>query len=224
MWHSSLKVAVTVIIGCAIPVLVLPCGFADGDKPPLDFKGLRLGMTKEDIEHLIETTEWSCGHTFTRCVWEDSFQLFPQFHRDLGGPTEFGTIGSKGPDGRKTYYRWTSASGSLYEGRVYDIDVHGPDVTADYIDSRLKPWLRIAYEGLVRKYGSPTRVILPIDAVNIFSFRPGFAVFLYEWVINRQRIRLQITTFEARYRGKINYTDLETEKKLEEASTTETTL
>ena len=122
------------------------------------------------------------------------------------------------------YYRWKHAFVQFHRGRILSIEVASPKWSADYIDSELKDWLRMAYKALVNKYGKPQEVVRPIDEINIFSFKTGYGVFLYKWVTNEQRVVLSISEYESQFSGGIDYLDLKTQKQIDAESKTETHL
>ena len=190
------------------------------EKTRLDFKGLRLGMTHEDVENLIKLEEWGYKFQHDRGSRDNSLFL------GIGGKAsqEFRTIGSKGPEGHKSLYYWDYAQALFYQGRIYAISVSSGDWSADLIDSRLKDWLRMSLEALTNKYGPPSETLLTVDDVNIFSFKSNRDSYLYIWIVNNQQVSLTITTYKAEYSGRIFYVDLNTARKMENESTTKTSL
>lgn len=190
------------------------------EKIRLDFKGLLLGMTQKQVEQLIQTTEWD--YQFAH---QNGAQGKPVFLcGDSRSSLAFRSIGSEGSEDHKTYYRWRYAFVQFHHGRILSIEVASPKCSADYIDSELKDWLHMAYTALVNKYGKPQEVIRPIDEVNIFSFKTGFGVFLYKWLINDQRVVLSISEDESQFSGGIDYLDMKMQEQIDAESKTETHL
>lgn len=180
----------------------------------LEFKGLRLGMTPVEVSMLTQSTEWN--YMFPDRSGTQQQPIFLNW--DNNASIAFRTIASKGPEGHKNYYSWRYAFTKFTDGRIYSIEVAGPEWTADYIDTSLKDWLKMAYSALLGKYGEPAETLLPIDDINIFSFKSGYGVFLYKWVVNDQRISLTIGSYKSEYYGSIDYLDLKVQKNMNDNS------
>ena len=186
----------------------------------LEFKGLRLGMTPAEVSMLTQSTEWNFMFPVRSGTQQEPIFL----NWDNNASISFRTIVSKGPEGHKSYYGWRYAFTKFADNRIYSIEVSGPEWTADYIDTSLKDWLKMAYSALIEKYGKPTETLLPIEDINIFSFKPGYGVFLYKWVVNDQRISLTIGSYESEYYGSIDYLDLKVQKNMNDNTKVEINL
>ena len=184
----------------------------------LDFKGLRLGMTSDQINWLRAETDWE----YRFPPRQQSKYVF--LTSKEGAPLEFRAIGCKGPEGEKRCFGWENAYVQFFNGRVYCIGVMTSEFSADEIDSELKAWLHMAYQAVTNKYGEPDEVLLEINKINIFSFKSGFDVAICKWIRNEQEVSLRISENDSQFIGSIYYLDLNVQKTLDEQTTTETSI
>jgi len=162
----------------------------------LGFNGLHLGMTYKDIHRLVKTSNWKYKYSRPKRGTKYVF---------LAGDKAFSRIGCA-RDG--TCYTLKSTTLQFFEGKIIEFQLDSPRYSAAYIDTRIKSWARFALKGLTKKYGKPTKVIIPVDKINTHSFQSGFAVYLYEWGIGTEKINLAISTYELRYYCNIIFEDL----------------
>ena len=186
----------------------------------LEFKGLALGASRKQMARLIQNTFWEYEYDMPSAKTGDAIFLGAK----LNATSSFRIIGAEGPDGHKRNYPWENVYVKFYKERIYSIDVSSDSWSAEYIDSRLKDWLNMAYKGLTQKYGEPTERIREISDIDIFSFEAGYNKFTHIWDINGQRVTLAISTYESEFSASIIFTDMNISKQMESESTTDINL
>lgn len=182
-----------------------------GKVKSLGYKGIHLGMTAKELDTLIDDDlRWGYNDTRDSAVGRDYITIrgtVADIEKDED-PTQIGC------DGTGQCYSIKDIIGQLYEEKLISFVLPSPKYGANYIDSVVKPWGKFALKGLIDKYGKPTKTILPIEKVNIFSFKEGFNVPLYEWVIGGERIIFSTGADEFTYGIDIIYENIKAKKAL----------
>ncbi|HAK59006.1 MAG TPA: hypothetical protein DCO77_01315 [Nitrospiraceae bacterium] len=187
----------------------------DKEFSTLGFKGLHLSMTHQQVNNLVKETPWRYYGAGALRTDEPQFykHAFLRGDRSRMGRT-WAKIGCEGPDGKGSCYWITKPYATFYDGKVAEIVLSSPRWSADKIDARVKDWGKFALAGLVKIYGKPTKVNKTFDQANIFSFKAGYDVSLYEWDKNGEQILITIGEYEAEFYCSVKFRDMVALKKL----------
>ena len=166
----------------------------------LGFKGLHLGMSYDDVNELVKETPWAYG---TNVMKEKSSHLpqYKKFNQLCGDNSTMGktwdSIGCRGEGETKECFEISSTTIKFYNDKLYEIVISSPISDPDEIQYKLLDWAGFALKGLMKKYGKPTKIYIPLKNINVFAFRTDFYYYLYEWdLISKQKIILTIARVE----------------------------
>ena len=114
----------------------------------IGFKGLHLGMTRDDLNILMEDNEFTWKFCFGSSINEDTILL----------KCYSCNIGCVGKNETESCYKIDSGYVEFYKNKIIRIGIQSPSYSAREIDPYLMGWARFAKHGLSTKYGNPTRV------------------------------------------------------------------
>jgi len=179
-------------------------------KPPLDFKGIKLGMTRRQVTALVSRSQdWQ----YDRKVAATGGLLVLKANPNASH--RFRGVGVKGTTEHQEWFNWHRVTVEFQSGQVYNIGVAGTPFSMTQLDAYLKQWLTVARESIIAKYGAPTKNLLPINDIMPDSFKEGFYVYIDGWGLDsKQEIRLGISAYQDQCSGVIEYVnkDLEATK------------
>jgi hypothetical protein len=194
----------------------------------LDFKGLRLGMLLNQIPRLIEETLW----TFNKMdVLMERINLKdPNARLSLDSDSieerkkkgfsdtqaaEFSSVGRDGVGDNAFWYYISDVRVNFVDGKLAEIKVYGPSWSADRLKTSTLRWLELADNGLQKKYGKPTEIIIPLKSFNILNAESGYMVFVSKWSIRNQTIYLGVLESDSKFAPMIIYYDDDLKERLE---------
>ncbi|MBL7986970.1 MAG: hypothetical protein JNJ94_02755 [Chlorobi bacterium] len=162
-----------------------------------DFKGLRLGMTIQEVNALITTTRWGWKSR------DQKIQNAPEkddsiFYREgygypliadgsfdnldrVSDKDTFMVIGCENVRGSYTCYSFQEAMIEPYEGKAMRLTVTGTDYKYSYA-SLVLGWCEVAQHGLTEKYGKPTKVNYKIEGKSLIDMEPSHIYTMVEWI------------------------------------------
>jgi hypothetical protein len=73
----------------------------------------------------------------------------------------------------------------------------------------------LADNGLQKKYGKPTEIIIPLKSFNILNAESGYMVFVSKWSIRNQTIYLGVLESDSKFAPMIIYYDDDLKERLE---------
>ena len=190
------------------------------------FKGLHLGMTINEVNELIKETPW--GYAFSDnkkppssidYTWKDQPQYkssnFLKSDDSRMGWTGLLKIGCEGPEGKESCYWINVVFIRFYENKLVEITLPSTMWPADKIHASLKSWGEFALNGLTKRYGEPTKIYGTFSNVNITSFKAGYLIFLYQWDLGSDTVKLGINKYESKFGCKIFYENVKGVQQLE---------
>jgi hypothetical protein len=87
---------------------------------------------------------------------------------------DFAAIGKDGFGENAFWYSWQSTRAQFVDGQLAEIKVYGSDWTADKLKTHTLRWLELVDAGLRKKYGEPTKEIIPLLRLDMsFLFHGG---------------------------------------------------
>jgi hypothetical protein len=163
----------------------------------IGFKGLNLGMTRDDLNLLMEDNAFLWKLSFGSGIHEDTILL----------KCYSCNIGCEGKGGAESCYEIDYGYIEFYKNKIIRIGIQSPSYNANNIDPYLLDWARFAKNGLSKKYGNPTRSPLPVERINIFSFKEHYYVPMHVWAKGSSEISVNLTNSEYKYYVDILYDD-----------------
>lgn len=143
----------------------------------LGFKNLHLGMSREEFSEKSKSVDFP---------WE--YELKEKYIRYKMKDNWIGCIGEK--EYRVCYNFEPSLNVKWHDNKLVGISIMSLNVTADRINSYIKPWMKFALEILSEKYGSPTKVLFPVERMDISLFESHRVTYYYKWEKGNERITL----------------------------------
>lgn len=178
----------------------------------IDFKGLRLRLPLSEIPSMIERTLWSYDNMDILLEQVDvkSPNTTLKLSTDSGKKVskngftgdqlnDFAAIGKEGFGTNTFWYSWTTTKAQFVDGVLAQIKVFGSDWTADKLKTHTLRWLELAAEGLRKKYGEPTEVLIPLSKFNVLDAESGYVVYVSRWDIRNQTIYLGVLESESKF-------------------------
>jgi hypothetical protein len=164
---------------------------------PLTFKGLYLGMTLSELKDKSKNKI---------IPWEFSIKDRIDYI-DYNGNEDW--IGYEGEGDQIKYYRMHFSYIDWYNDRIIGINIASKSVNADYIDTYIKEWMRFAANELERKFGRPTKIIIPANKLSILDFKSHFSAYCYKWERRNERITVSAVEGDSTYSCMISFEDVE---------------
>ena len=213
----------------------------------VSFKGLKLRLPLSELKDLLYNTPWGIDK-LKQSSYHDKYDFSdPNLEIELNKQAnlgsndwkscydkpklfftenemeDFGLIGVKGTGQYNFVYEWDKCMARFHEGRLAEIRVKGHFRDATFLGEYIT-WLQLAKVGLKKKYGEPSDIYIPLEKFNILDTKSGYFVYLEEWRVHNQTIRIGISESDFKFAPIIVFSDDELMEKIESAGKAESKL
>jgi hypothetical protein len=173
------------------------------------FKGINLGMTKDEFKKVFLSDEnfmprGKFDGTKDNVVADLGRRKFCQFK------TQY-IIGKEGTGETSTSFRIAQMTVNFFEDKIYEIEIEGPNFDANGIGA-VKYWAKFALQGLKKKYGE-CKTLKPVDNATILDFEHHN---LNIWTTKGSLICLTLMRSESYFYSAITFTDTNAAIKIQE--------
>lgn len=175
----------------------------------VDFRGVYLGMAKEDLREFVRGTFFGWDFTPEQASgpWCSLKIMPPDGGAKLQAYDDFRNLAL---DGEGAAYRWHDVLVSFEKDRIWSLGVNSVEVSFQDLDLKLKPWLKVVKTALVQKYGKPAAE-MDLEQLNMLSAPPGgFTKAVAVWKLSEKHtvsLRIGQTRGDLTYFGLIEYVD-----------------
>jgi hypothetical protein len=174
----------------------------------VDFQGLPLGLPLSKLPALLKAKGW-------KVFLDDPISANPNQTVLIDSISE---IGSE-PD-KSFHYNVYGIYAVFEAGKLVEFTVGGMEFSEII---RAKRWMEFAYAGLVKKYGAPQLVIIPLDAVTPAHFRSGEVRHFMRWKVGNRSITLG-GTGAGHYQPQVIYSDMTEKARVENRAKSESNM
>jgi len=170
----------------------------------LGFKGLHLGMTRDEVKELVKPENgWHLKYSHLDIGSEEYIFLTTNF-----------PIGCEGEGETENCYMIESVSIEFFQDKVHKISLDGEMYSATDIEYYVKGWAKFALKALKSKYGKPTKTNEQINKVAAVFINSGYSRRINEWNKNGESIYLSIGCSEFKYYSSIKLVNTAVEAKI----------
>ena len=200
------------LLTIAMFIFINRAGFAGQLQEPLSFKGIKIGMSRSELDLFLKNSCWEN-------LLESKTGDVTLYRKNSEKCSDTARIGC---DGLGNCYEVQSINCVFHDYKIVRLILESKLFSADKIDAYLKEWIDFAFFALQKKYGKPSLIVKNPESVTYSDFKSGFIVYLCEWRVGSQKILLGIGENEAEFNSSIVYQDIAGVRKLEKVKSKKT--
>ncbi len=184
-------------------------------KKSVNFRGLWLGMTSEEADHLVDQTPlaWKKEIAEIDATRNGGTICFSEHNLTGRELEEAGLLLILAENGQGEPFIWHQVEVSFEKDAAYKIRVESVPQAYDEIKLSLRDWLKAVKLALVQKYGKPATED-DINKEDGSTLRPGFGQPIASWKIGSANVELLIMQDARGYYGAIEFSDAVTDNEV----------